>query len=71
MVKLFGPCSDTVCAGRTGEHKNRAFPSRRQHSLCGLDRQAQTHGVSESAAVAAGRDRASSGHMCGPGGAWA
>ena len=27
MAKLFGPCSGTAWAGRTGKHKHRAFPS--------------------------------------------
>ena len=30
MAKLLGPRSGTAWAGRTGEHKHRAFPSRRQ-----------------------------------------
>ena len=30
MAKLLGPRSGTVCAGRTGEHKHRAIPSRLQ-----------------------------------------
>ena len=30
MAKLLGPRSGSACAGRTGEHKHRAFPSRRQ-----------------------------------------
>ena len=30
MAKLLGPRSGTACAGRTGEHKLRAFPSRLQ-----------------------------------------
>ena len=30
MAKLLGPRSGTAGAGRTGEHKHRAFPSRRQ-----------------------------------------
>ena len=30
MAKLLGPRSGSACVGRTGEHKNRAFPSRRQ-----------------------------------------
>ena len=30
MAKLLGPRSGTAGAGRTGEHKHRAFPSRQQ-----------------------------------------
>ena len=30
MAKLLGPRSGSACAGRTGKHKHRAFPSRRQ-----------------------------------------
>ena len=29
-AKLLGQLSGSACAGRTGEHKHRAFPSRRQ-----------------------------------------
>ena len=28
MAKLLGQLSGSACAGRTGEHKHRAFPSR-------------------------------------------
>ena len=33
MAKPLGPRSGTACAGRTGEHKHRAFPSWRQSLL--------------------------------------
>ena len=35
-AKLLGPRSGTAWAGRTGEHKHRAFPSRRQSLLARL-----------------------------------
>ena len=33
MAKLLGLLSCSACAGRTGEHKHRAFPSRLQSLL--------------------------------------